>query len=600
MSNANLANEHFDRGMDYVRGDRFAEAADEFRAATRADRGFADAYVNWGSCLARLGWFDRAAPAFEQAARCDPGNARAFFNLGVALQHLGRFTDSIGCFLRAIELAPDHADALIGVGGVLVELRRGDQAIEFFERALAIDPAHPLARAQLMFQLAQLCDWKRLAKETQFLPTLGLDGPSIPPFTLLALEDDPGRHRTRSQRHAAEEYGGIVPHSTKARPSSRPERLRVGYFSADFHDHATMYLTARLFELHDPARFDIRFYSYGPPADDAMRRRLLAAPGQFTDVSGLTDESSAALARDHGLDIAVDLKGYTNENRVAIFAHRAAPIQVSFLGYPGTSGAPFIDYLIADRVVVPQEQRSCYSEAIIQMPNSYWPTDDKLIAPGKTPSRSEAGLPDHGFVFCCFNNSYKIGPVEFGIWMTLLQRVDGSVLWLLSNSDAMQGNLRAAASAAGVDPDRLVFGAKLPLADHLARQRLAGLFLDTFNYNAHTTASDALWVGLPLVTRIGKGFTARVAASLLGALDLGELVTESDEEYAALAFELATNPAKLAAVRDKLESNRLTSALFDSPGFTKDIEAGFDRAYDRFVGGGEPVDIILRDAPHHP
>jgi predicted O-linked N-acetylglucosamine transferase (SPINDLY family) len=338
-----------------------------------------------------------------------------------------------------------------------------------------------------------------------------------------------------------------------------------------------MYLMARLFELHDKSRFEIHAFSYGADVQDEMRRRLVAGVDAFHDIRAIGEEAAAKLARSHAIDIAVDLKGHTRDSRSGIFAYRAAPVQIAHVGYPGTMGVDFIDYIVADRVTIPAECQAFYSEKVAYLPNCYQPNDDRRAISDRVFSRPELGLPETGFVFCCFNNNYKITSAEFDIWMRLLGKIDGSVLWLLQDNDWVVGNFRQEAQARGISPDRLVFAERMPLADHLARHRHADLFLDTFNYNAHTTASDALWTGLPVVTKLGSSFAARVGGSLLNALDMPELVTLTTEAYEQCALDIATDPARLAAVKAKLDRNRLTTPLFDTERYTRDIEALYEQ-----------------------
>jgi predicted O-linked N-acetylglucosamine transferase (SPINDLY family) len=307
----------------------------------------------------------------------------------------------------------------------------------------------------------------------------------------------------------------------------------------------------------------------------------------------LSDQQAADLARRDELDIAVDLKGYTGDSRLGIFAWRPAPIQISYLGYPGTLAAPFIDYVIADKVVIPEEMRQHYAESVFYLPDSYQVNDNTRTIADRQLTRAEVGLPEAGFVFCCFNSSYKITPQEFDIWMRLLDRVEGSVLWLFEANQWAPDNLRREAEKRAIDPDRLVFAERLPQAEHLARHRLADLFLDTFNVNAHTTASDALWAGLPVVTRLGRGFAARVAGSLLQAVGLPELVTTTSEDYEALALDLATDPARLSTIKARLATNRLTMPLFDSEALTRHIEAAYETVYGNYLTGDEPRDIVI-------
>ncbi len=375
------------------------------------------------------------------------------------------------------------------------------------------------------------------------------------------------------------------------RPGFGPGRIRVGYFSADFHDHATLYLMSGLARCHDRARFEISAYSYGATRSGEMRERLAADVDRFVDVREMPDRKVAALAREHGLDIAIDLKGYTQHARSGMFALRPAPVQINYLGYPGTMGADFMDYILADPVVIPAAERPFYSEKVIYLPHSYQPNDDaRRIAETRT-TRADFGLPERGFVFCCFNNNYKIRRREFDIWMRLLARVEGSVLWLLRSNEWAERNLRREAEARGIAGDRLVFAAPLPHDEHLARQRHADLFVDTFHYNAHTTASDALWGGLPVVTLAGRQFAARVAASLLTAVGLPELIAGTEDAYEALILDLATDAGRLAALREKLARNRLEQPLFDTERYTRDFEKALEIAWERYRAGLDPDDI---------
>jgi protein O-GlcNAc transferase len=368
----------------------------------------------------------------------------------------------------------------------------------------------------------------------------------------------------------------------KARPHGK---LRIAYLSADFYRHATAFLMAQLFELHDRSRFEVLGVSFGQDDRSDMRARLLAAFDRFHDVGSRSDYDVAKLLHELEVDIAVDLKGLTLDCRPGILAYRPAPVQVSYLGYPGTMGADFIDYVIADPIVLPLDQQPLWTERIVHLPDCYQVNDSKRQISTRTPTRREVDLPERGFVFCSFNNNWKITPPVFDVWMRLLRAVDGSVLWLIWDNAAAERNLRREAAARGVDPARLVFAATLKVEEHLARHRLADLFLDTLPVNAHTTASDALWAGLPLLTCCGESFSGRVAASLLAAVDLPELVTSNLADYEALALRLATDPTLLRAFRKRLEQNRSTSALFDTDRFRRHIEAAYLTMWERFARG---------------
>jgi hypothetical protein len=415
-----------------------------------------------------------------------------------------------------------------------------------------------------------------------------------PPWQVLAFDDNPMRNRRLSEIWAKGRFP--QPDSAAPRPdiSNNPaKRIRVGYFSADFHEHATMHLLGGMMALHDRSRFEITAFSFSPERDDPVRRKLIEDVEHFLDVKDLSDLQIAKLAQSRGIDIAVDLKGYTMESRPGVFAYRAAPVQVSYLGYPGTSGAPFMDYLIGDGIVCTPKNRAAFSESLIELAGSYQVNDRNRAIAETVPPRSQFGLPDDGFVFGCFNNTFKIGPAEFAIWMRLLRAVDGSVLWLLGTNSAAKANLRREAQAQGVDPGRVVFAERQQVNQHLARHRHIDLFLDTFNYNAHTTASDALWAGVPVLTKAGEGFAARVAASLLHAVGLPDLVTHDQEAYEALALALASDPPRLAALKARLAENRLTHPLFDTALFARRLESAYAAIADRAMKGEPPADVAV-------
>lgn len=425
------------------------------------------------------------------------------------------------------------------------------------------------------------------------LAALGTGDYAVTPFALINIENDPARQLERTRRFARK-YAPIRPAPLAVAPAA-DGRIRVGYFSADFHDHATMLLIAGLFRHHDRTRFEITAYSFGPQRDDAMRRALVSSVERFVDVRDLSHDAVVAQAREHCLDIAVDLKGYTQNSRIELFAHRLAPVQINWLGFPGSLGTTFHDYVLGDGLVTPPEAQPHFSERLIRLPGSYQCNDNARPIADWVPTRTECGLPEDGFVFCCFNNLYKITPDMFAIWVRLLQAVPGAVLWLFHSNADGAANLRAAAKSAGLDPERLVFAEREPNPRHLARLARADLFLDTFPCNAHTTASDALWAGLPLLTLRGKTFASRVAASLLHAIDLPELMMETAADYEALALELAQDPERLAQIRARLAANRNTTALFDTARFTRNLETGFTIAFERGALGLPPADLDVPD-----
>jgi predicted O-linked N-acetylglucosamine transferase (SPINDLY family) len=579
---------HFNRGNALRDLHRRDEALASYETALRLKPDHVGALCNRGQLLKDERRFDAALASLDLALGQDPALVDARIVRGNVMKELKQFDEALADYGEALRIDPNHAQAHHNRGLVLTELRRLDEAVASLEAAVRASPDYTAALSQLLYQRANICDWSELPVAVD-LSRLGIDGDAVAPFAMLALDDDPARQLGRARRAWKAQYR-VVPLPDFA-PQARRERIRIGYFSSDFHDHATMYLMAGLFEAHDRSRFDVHAYSYGVDRDDAMRRRLLGAVEHFTDLGGRSDVEAARLARADGIDIAVDLKGFTLDTRLGIFAHRAAPIQISYLGYPGTLGTELIDYVIGDPIVTPPSDRRHYVEKIIALPGSYQVNDDRRPISERRFARSELGLPDDGFVFCCFNNNYKISPAEFDIWMRLLRQVEGSVLWLFSANPWAEANLRREAAARGVAPERIVFAARMALPDHLARHRCADLFLDTFAYNAHTTASDALWAGLPLVTRLGRSFPGRVGASLLHAVGLPELITYSPEAYERLALDLATDRDRLAAIRTKLAGSLPTAPLFDTARFARHLERAYAIAWDRRLDGLPPDHI---------
>jgi len=443
-----------------------------------------------------------------------------------------------------------------------------------------------------------ICNWQDLSKDfEQLREAIHAGERASSPFPLVGTPLSAALQRKCSEIYVREKFpeNPLLP---KFNTRYEHERIRLGYFSADFCNHATAYLMAEFFEQHDKSQFELIAFSIGPIQKDAMRIRLEKAFDRFIEVGTLSDKDISLLARGLEIDIAIDLKGFTQGSRTGIFAMRAAPIQISYMGYPGTMGAEYIDYLVADATVVPQDQRKHYAENIVHLPDTYWVTDSTIPLPEQSFSRVEFGLPADGFVFCCFNNNYKINPAIFDIWMRLLDRVDGSVLWLLEDNASAAKNLKVEAQARGVSPSRLVFAERLEVSEHLARHHLADLFLDTIPYNAHTTATDALWAGLPVLTSTGETFAGRVAASVLNAIGLPELITHDLAAYESLALELATKPKKINSLKEKLAANRLTHPLFNTARFTKHFESAYRAMLDRHLAGLKPAHITVAPEGH--
>ena len=551
--------------------------------AIELDHEYARAFYNRGNVFLELRQYDAAIESYDHAIGLDPDYAEAHANRGVALHELSQPKAALLSYAKAISLKPDYAEVYANRGNVLSDLKEFDAASADYEKALSIDADGDYWLGEYRHLKMMTCDWNACdSLSNQVAAKIGNYKRASTPFPVLAMTSSLSLIKRAASIYVEDKY----PMRSTAQENlkrSKHDKIRVGYYSADFHDHATMYLMAELFEKHDRSKFELLAFSFGPDRqEDVMRKRVVPAFDQFIDVRAKSDKEIALLSRELEVDIAVDLKGFTENARTDIFSYRAAPIQVNYLGYPGTMGAEYMEYIIADPTLVPRHSRQFYTEKIVYLPDSYQVNDAKRQIAEKVFSRKELGLPTTGFVFCCFNNNYKITPDIFDCWLRILENVDGSVLWLLEDNPKASGNLRREASRRGVDDERLVFCSRIPFPEHQARQRSADLFLDTMPYNAHTTASDALWAGLPVLTCSGESFAGRVAASLLNAIELPELITSSLEKYKALAIELATNPEKLNGIKLKLENNRLTAPLFDSDRFTRHIEAAYGEMYKRY------------------
>ncbi len=539
-----------------------------------------------------------ALESYDQAICLNPNHAEAQNNRGSGLHSLCQYEAALESYDRAIALKPDYADAHRNRGDALMALKQYPSALKSFNHALQLDPSYKYLPGLRLFTKRALCDWQDDAADLRQIEAAIARGEKAAiPFATLAFSESPAVQKRAAEiytpdQHPADSALAAIPE----RP--RRDRIRIGYFSADFYDHATSYLMAELFERHDRTRFEIVGFSFGPDRADQMSRRVSSAMDRFLSVRTMPDRQIAELSRSLEIDIAVDLKGFTRDHRAGIFSHRAAPIQVNYLGYPGTMAADYIDYLIADHTVIPESSRGHYTERIVRLPDSYQPNDSRRQISAAPRSRAEEGIPDAAFVFCCFNNTYKITPAVFDLWMRVLARVDSSVLWLLEENPTTIANLRTEAARRNIAPDRLIFARPLALPEHLARHALADLFLDTLPYNAHTTASDALWTGLPLLTRIGETFAGRVAASLFRAMALPEpalreLITTSESDYEQRAVELAHSPARLQSLRRLLQQSRPAAPLFDTPTFIRHLEAAYTAIYDRYHAALPPDHIDI-------
>ena len=583
----------YNRGSALQELKRLDEALTSYDKAIALKPDYANAFNNRGNTLQELKRLDDALVSYDKAIAFKPDDAHAFNNRGNVLKELKLLDEALESYDKAIAFKPDYADAFYNRGIALKELKRLEDALTSFDKALALKPDYEFLQGTRLHTQMHLCDWSDLQNKLEELEASVSEELMVSePFPVIGLVDKPELQLKATEiyinkKHPAQDGSNVF----KSR--SAGGKIRIGYYSADFHSHATSFLMAELFEEHDSLAFELYGFSFGPDTQDEMRSRIASGFDYFFDVTKKSNREVAQMSRDLGIDIAVDLKGITENCRVGIFAEQCAPIQVNYLGYPGTLAASYYDYIVADKTLIPQESQHYYTEKIIYLPHSYQVNDSKRKISQKLFTRQELGLSESGFVFCCFNSNYKILPATFDVWMRILKAVNGSVLWLLQDNPTATKNLHKEAETRGIDSSRLVFAPRMKLEEHLARHRLADLFIDTLPCNAHTTASDALWAGLPILTQIGQSFPARVAASLLNAMDLSELVTKTSEEYESKAVDLANDTAKLAQIKKKLEQNRRTSPLFDGQLFARHIEAAYVEIHLRHLSGKKPDHVYV-------
>ena len=553
---------------------------------------YAEAYYNLGNALKNLGQLDAAVKSYVEALDIKPDYADACNNLGNVLKDLGQLDAAVKCYEKAVAIKPDYAEAYHNNGSVMKRLKRQDEALASYESAIALNPNLDFILGDLLSTKMSLCIWDDLENRlNELMEKINDSEKVISPFALLALIDDPEIQRKTAEIYANEKY----PQSrvlSKIGRYPKHKKIRIGYFSADFRDHPVSHLTAELYETHDRKQFEIYAFSYGPDTKDEMNLRIKAGVDHFHDVQTMSHKDVAMLARSVELDIAVDLGGFNQDSRTGIFAMSAAPIQISYIGYAGTMGANYYDYLVADQTIIPEKNQKYYSEKIAYLP-SYQVNDSKQSPPENIFTRKDLGLPETGFVFCCFNNTYKITPTTFDGWGRILEQVNGSVLIIYTANESAKTNLTKEIVLRGVDSSRLIFGKRLPKLEYLARYRVADLFLDTFPYNAGATASDALRMGLPVLTCMGNSFVSREAASVINAINLPELITTTQEQYESFAIELATKPEKLKKIKDKLVNNLPTAPLYNTPLFARHLESAYLTMYEKYQQGLDPDHIYV-------
>jgi len=579
-------------GIALIELNRPEEAIESWNNAVKIKPNFAEGYNNLGNAFYELKKFDESLKNYDKAISIKPNFAEAYNNRASTFRHLNKLNSALDSCNAALEINSSFAEAYNNRGIILTELKNLDSAVESFETAYKINPDADYLLGRLITTKNNLCNWnffeENLAKLKNNIEK-GIN--STVPFYLLNNYDLPKLQKKFTEKFVKEKYTkkNIIKPLNKKKTN---KKIRLGYYSADFCNHPVSHLIANLFESHDKSKFELIAFSLGPKKNDEMQNRISSIFDQFIIVNHKTEKEITLLSRKLEIDIAIDLMGFTKNNKFNIFVNRCAPIQINYLGYPGTLGSDCIDYIIGDKIVIPKTSQKNFSEKIIYLPNSYMVNDPTKKISNKIITRKEFGLPEDSFIFCCFCKSYKITPNIFKIWMKLLNKVNGSVLWLFEENSATVKNLRLEASKRGVDNKRIIFAKRLSsLAEHFARHKLADLFLDTFPYTAQTTCSDALWAGLPVLTKVGNSFASRVSGSLLNAIDLVELITHTEEEYENIAIKLATNQKYMNKIKNKLEKNRLSKPLFDIKLYTKHIESAYKTIYERY-NSNLPIDNI--------
>jgi len=573
---------------------RYEEALTNYERALKIRPDFAEAHNNCGATFEDMYRYEDALACYERALKIKPDFAEAYNNKGNALRGLYRLEEALGAYERAIQLKPDYADAFNNHGNALMVLNRHEQASKSFARLINLNPDFDYALGNMFHAQLHCCKWTHYRQYADKISCSINKGKRADlPFSFLTISHSPADQLKCASIRIADKYP-VSPTPLWTGQRYKHNKIRVAYVSADFREHATSHLMVGLFEKHNRDQFETIAISLSPEDKSRTGQRIKAAFDQFIDVNRKNDYEIAKLIRELEVDIAVDLLGFTQGNRTAVFAHRPAPIQVNYLGYPGTMGTEYIDYILADRHIIPPDHQAFYTEKVIYLPDTYQVNDSKRVIAERTPSREEAMLPELGFVFCCFNTNYKISPEVFDIWMSLLNKVEGSVLWLMGCSAAARLNLKRETEQRGVSAKRIVFAPRMNHDEHLARQRLADLFLDTLPYNAHTTASDALWAGLPVLTCTGNTFAGRVAGSLLSAVGLPELITSSLEEYENMALNLAKTPNMLLDIKTKLSQNRNNHPLFDTSRFCRHVESAYITMWQRYQSGEPPTSFAIQ------
>ena len=581
-------------GMINFKKNNYEECIKIFDKAIKIKPNYAQIFYNRGNVFLELKKYDDALKNYDEAIKIKPDYAEVYFNRGNTFKELNRLKEAIDSYNQAIKIMPNYIEAYNNLGNLFNEAKRTEEAIKCYKKIIKINSKFDFLLGTLIHTKTILADWEFITNDLKELKYQIINNhKSSPPFPVLSFYKSPELQKIVSEIWIKEKFSikKYLKPIVKKKPN---KKIRIGYYSADFYDHVMSYLLINLFELHDKSKFEIIGFSFGPEKKDEMRDSISATFNEFHDVRLKSDAEIVTLSRDLNIDIAIDLMGLTKYNRFGIFVERCAPIQINFLGYSSTIGSNCIDYIIGDETLIPKKFRNKYSEKVVYLPDSFMINDSTKKISDKNFTREELGLPKDGFVFCCFNNHYKITPDIFDIWMRILENIKDSVLWLSKGNQISQINLKKEADKRNISPDRIVFSERLSsLSDHLSRHKVADLFLDTLPYNAHSTCSDALWSGLPVLTCAGDSFAARVAASMLNAINLPELITNSKKEYEEKAINFANNPQYIKKIKKKLAENRLKAPLFNTDLYAKNIENIFHKIHLRHLNKLQPEHIEI-------
>lgn len=596
----NIPHIYNSRGIVHSKTKEFQNAINDFNKAILLKKDFLEAYLNKGIVLKNIKKFEESFKCFNECLKIDSQNPKVYFNLGNLFTEFGKYQEAKNAYDKAIFFNNKFAEAYDGRGDVMRELSKINQDDKYFElsikdseEAYRINENLDYLFGKIVHSKMHLNDWSNFNKQLQIIADgLKNNKKIIVPFPFLSLIDDPQKHKNNSILFA-KTFVPILSNNLKKKIIDN-SKIKIGYFSADLNAHAVSQLMHKMFRIHDKKKFQIYCYAFGLKEKDEVHKNIEKNVDFYRDIRDIADHEAALVAREDEIDIAIDLQGYTGKQRSGIFANRAAPIQINYLGYPGTMGAKFIDYIIADENLIPEKNQKFYSEKIIYMPDSYQVQDDELKAAEITPSKTKLGLPENCFIFCAINNNYKILPEVFNSWMKILEKVEQSVLWLLDTNEVAKNNLLRETELRKISSDRIVFAKKTSYDIYLSQFQHADLFLDTFVYNAGATASNALWMGVPVLTKIGQSYSSRMASSLLHSIGLPELITNSPEAYEKLAVELATNTNKLSTIKLKLKENRLQKALFNTEIFTRNFEEGLQKVYKNYLEKNEPKNIFIK------